>query len=63
MNKKRIFFLIPAAILPYLILFTLAVIFFSTTRPFFERIIDSLPLFCVLCALLPVFATSGTPCL
>ncbi len=33
MNSKRIWFMIPAVIFPYLILASLAIIFFSTTNP------------------------------
>ena len=41
MNEKRIWLTIPAALLPYLGLFTLAMIFFSTRNPFFEFIMVS----------------------
>ena len=41
MNKKRIWLTIPTALLPYLGLFTLATILFSTRNPFFEFIMES----------------------
>ena len=41
MNKKLLLIFIPIAIVPYLSLFALATIFFSTTLPFFGWIMDS----------------------
>lgn len=41
MNKKRIWFIIPTALLPYLVLTALATIFFSTKHPAFEFIMKS----------------------
>ena len=41
MNKKLLFIFIPIALVPYLSLFALATIFFSTTLPFFGWIMDS----------------------
>lgn len=41
MNKRRIWFLIPTALLPYLLLLALATIFFSNEHPFFEWIMES----------------------
>lgn len=38
MNKKRIWFVFPVVILPYLVLAGLAVILFSTKVPLFEWI-------------------------
>lgn len=42
MNKKRIWFILPAALLPYLGILALAVIFFSTENPVFEFIMESI---------------------
>jgi len=41
MNKKRIWLAIPAALLPYAALFTLATIFLSTKFDFFEMTMES----------------------
>ena len=41
MNKKLLLILIPIALFPYLILFTLATIFFSTEIPFFRWVMES----------------------
>ena len=66
MNKKRIWFIIPTALLPYLVLFALATVFFSTKHPFFERIMVSvfhgnaiilliaLSLYCLLAAVISI---------
>lgn len=41
MNKKRIWFIIPTTILPYLTLLAVATTLLSTTHPVFEFIMDS----------------------
>ena len=41
MNKKLVFAAIPIALIPYLALFALATIFFSTEVPFFRTIMES----------------------
>ena len=67
MNKKRFWFIIPTALLPYLVLFALATVFFSTKYPFFERIMVSvfhgnaiilliaLSLYCLLAAVISIW--------
>lgn len=41
MNKKLLLIIIPIALFPYLILFALATIFFSTEIPFFRWVMES----------------------
>ena len=41
MNKKLFLISVPIVLLPYLVLFALAVIFFSTDLPFFNNIMES----------------------
>lgn len=42
MNKKRIWLVLPMALLPYLVLFALATIFFSAELPFFTFIMEQI---------------------
>lgn len=42
MNKKQVWMVIPAALLPYLALLTLATIFLSTKYSFFEYVMESI---------------------
>ena len=66
MNKKLYFICAPIVIVPYLVLFTLATIFFSTELPFFDYIMNSvfdanalyliaaLFLYCILAAIISI---------
>ncbi len=42
MNSKRIWYIIPQAILPYFILFILAIVFYSNKLPFFQYIMENI---------------------